>query len=276
MQAQQEATVADLRPPRLADLGADLLITTPRQRWVGLARPLVGVALYALAMRLGFWWLSPLIVFLIFVAVVTVTHDVVHGTLGLRRRQTEWALFLMGAVLLESGHAYRTTHLQHHRIFPGDDDPEGYPARLSLLGAVLYGPVFLARLWWWAFQRNARRPMQRLWLVIEAFVPFVTVATGILLWWRTPAVLVYAVLAIVGSWVYPLLTVYLPHKDFRDTPLTQTHTLRGRIIPALFLELTYHLEHHLYPQVPSHHLKELARRLDPFFARAGIKPWRVP
>ena len=78
--------------------------------------------------------------------------------------------------------------------------------------------------------------------------------------------LVYAVMAIVGSWVYPLLTVYLPHHDYGDEPLTQTRTLRGRIIPAIFLELTYHLEHHLYPQVPSHHLPELARRLDPYFA----------
>src|SRR5689334_24385735 len=45
---------------------------------------------------------------------------------------------------------------------------------------------------------------------------------------------------------------------------------------AVFLELTYHLEHHLYPQVPSHHLPELARRLDPYFARAGVKPVAVP
>jgi hypothetical protein len=78
------------------------------------------------------------------------------------------------------------------------------------------------------------------------------VGGGLLLWSTTPALLLYATLAIAGSWVYPLLTVHLPHKDFGDTPLTQTHTLRGRIIPAIFLELTYHLEHHLYPQVPSH------------------------
>jgi beta-carotene hydroxylase len=47
------------------------------------------------------------------------------------------------------------------------------------------------------------------------------------------------------------------------------------VIPAVFLELTYHLEHHLYPQVPSHRLAELARRLDPFFERAGVQPRRV-
>jgi beta-carotene hydroxylase len=58
--------------------------------------------------------------------------------------------------------------------------------------------------------------------------------------------------------------------------LTQTRTLRGRIIPAIFLELTYHLEHHLYPQVPSHRLPELARRLDPYLQRAGVTPVKVP
>jgi len=107
-------------------------------------------------------------------------------------------------------------------------------------------------------------------------MPALAVALGILLWPVAPGMLFYVALAIVGSWVYPLLTVHLPHKNFGDTPLTQTHTLRGHIIPALFLELTYHLEHHLYPQVPSHHLKELARRLDPFFDQAGIKRRRVP
>ncbi|MDX2160895.1 MAG: fatty acid desaturase [bacterium] len=268
-----------LAVPALHDLGDDLLTTTPRQRWIGLARPFVGLAGYIAAAALDLWWLTPILVFLIFVAVVTVTHDVVHGTLGLTRRQTEWALFGMGAVLMESGHAYRTTHHRHHSAFPAaheHDDPEGYPAHTSLIGALVYGPVFLTRLWVWAWQHNRGKPGQRAWLLIEGALPYLVIAVGVALWESTPYVLLYAGLAIVGSWVYPLLTVYLPHRNFGDTPLTQTHTLRGRIIPALFLELTYHLEHHLYPQVPSHHLKTLAARLDPFFERAGVKVWRVP
>jgi len=261
--------------PTLTELGTDLLAMTTRQRWIALLRPFIGVGAFMLTAYFDLWLLTPLIVFLIFVAVVTVTHDVVHGTLGLTRRQTEWTLFLMGAVLMESGHAYRTTHRQHHTTFPGDDDPEGYPAKMGMIGAILYGPVFLGRLWLWAFRRNRRRPDQRAWLLLEATLPFSMVIVGISAWERTPYVLLYIVLAIVGSWVYPLLTVYLPHKDFGDTPFTQTHTLRGRILPAIFLELTYHLEHHLYPQVPSHHLAELARRLDPFFEGAGVQVWHV-
>lgn len=259
-----------MKPPSLAEIGPDLVVTTRRQRCVALARPYLGVAAFAFVAGQGWWWLAPVVMFGIFVAVVTVTHDVVHRSLGLGRRATEWALFLLGLVLLESGHAYRTTHLQHHRLFPSEDDPEGYPANLSFLGAVLYGPVFLVRLWWWAFRRAAGS--QRAWLLAEAGAPVVALTVGALV---APALLGYAVLAVAGSWVYPLLTVYLPHHDYGDTPLTQTRTLRGRIIPAVFLELTYHLEHHLYPQVPSHRLPELARRLDPFLAGAGVRPKQV-
>ena len=261
--------------PRLDALGKDLLATTCRQRWLACARPFIGLAAYCVAVWLGWWWATPVIVFLIFVAIVTVTHDVVHGSLGLGPRQTEWALFVFGAILLESGHAYRLTHLQHHRVFPDRDDPEGDPARMTFWGAVLHGPVFLPRLWWWAYWRSSHAG-QRCWLLAEAGWALTVPLAGILLWLWTPAVLVYAVLVLVGSWVYPLLTVHLPHHDYGDTPLTQTSSLRGRFVPALFLELTYHLEHHLYPAVPSHHLPELARRLGPFFAEHGVQTHWVP
>jgi beta-carotene hydroxylase len=267
---------SDPQLPRLDTLGRDLLVTTRRQRCVACGRPLVGVAAYALAAWLGWWWLTPIIVFLIFIAIVTVTHDVVHESLGLGARGTDWALFVFGAILLESGHAYRLSHLCHHRVFPGPDDPEGDPARMSFWQAVLHGPVFLPRLWWWAYHRTSKSPGQRHWLLAEACLAVSLPAVGVLLWPWTPAVGIYAIQAVVGSWVYPLLTVHLPHHDYGETPLTQTGSLRGRVIPALFLELTYHLEHHLYPAVPSHHLPELARRLDPIFQQAGVRTTRVP
>lgn len=142
--------------------------------------------------------------------------------------------------------------------------------------AILHGPLFLPRLWIWAFQRQKTSLKERIWLIAEAVFPILVVLTGFLVTRWTYGVMWYACLVIVGSWVYPLLTVHLPHRDYGETPLTQTHTLRGRIIPALFLELTYHLEHHLYPQVPSHNLPELSRRLEGFFRESGVKPVRVP
>src|SRR5262249_5029216 len=143
--------------PSLRELGDDLLVTTPRQRVTALARPYLGVAVFALVVWLGWWWLTPLVMFGIFVAVVTVTHDVVPGTLGLTEEEGARWLFLLGLVRLESGHGYRITHRQHHRLFPSPDDPEGYPANLTFLGAVAYGPVFLVRLWIWSLRRARLR-----------------------------------------------------------------------------------------------------------------------
>jgi beta-carotene hydroxylase len=274
-----EVPSAKLPPPELptlGQLGADLLSVTPFERRWALARPFLLVLGFAAAWEAGLWWLTPLVMFLLFIAVVTVTHDVVHDALGLSPAGRDIWLFLLGAVLLESGHTYRATHLRHHRAFPGPDDPEGDPARMTLWTAILWGPLFLPRLWLWAVGHSRRRVDRYGWLPAEAAwaVGFPLAAAA--LWPVTKGPAVYAALAVVGSWVYPLLTVYLPHHHYGDTPLTQTSTLRGTIIPRLFLELTYHLEHHLYPAVPSHNLAELSQRLEPVLHAHGVKPTRVP
>src|SRR3954452_13736669 len=210
-----------------------------------------------------------LALFLVFTTVISLMHDMVNGSLGLRRRSTDITLFLAGALLLVSGHAYRATHINHHRVFPDDDDPEGEAARMSVLGALAAGPLHVPRIWLWAFRRAQRA---RRWLVVEAAVPPLALAVGL----RAPAVLVYAVLALVGGGLSPLLTVRLAHAHPGDEPVTYARTLRGRIVPPLLLEQTYQLGHHLYPRVPSHKLPELARRLEPFLLAAGVRPRRVP
>jgi beta-carotene hydroxylase len=139
----------------------------------------------------------------------------------------------------------------------------------------LWGPIFLPRLWIWAYRRQQGKRIQRRWLLLEAGWVVSGMPAAILLWPMTKAMAIYVVLAWLGSWVYPLLTVHLPHHHYGDTPLTQTSTFRGRIIPTLFLELTFHLEHHLYPSVPSHNLPELSRRIDPVLQKAGVQPRRV-
>jgi beta-carotene hydroxylase len=236
---------------------------------VALARPAAALAGVVTAAASGhlLWALLPL--FLVFTTVVSLMHDAVHGALGLRRCGTDWTLFAAGAVLLVSGHAYRATHINHHRVFPGPDDPEGEAARMSLARALVAGPLHVPRIWLWAF-RHARS--QRRWLAAEALVLPAYAAAGI----ACRPVLLYAGLAIAGGWLYPLLTVRLPHAHPGDEPVHQARTLRGRVLPPLLLEQTYHLEHHLYPRVPSYRLPELARRLEPHLRAAGVEPRRVP
>ena len=258
--------------PTLAELGHDLLHTTTRWRIVSLGRPFLCVILYIIFAALGWWPLAVLAVMVLFITIVASAHDLAHKVLGLPNWVNHILLAVIGMLVLESGHAYQVTHLQHHRRFPHDDDPEGDPAHMGFLQALFMGPVFLFYLWGWAWRRA---PRMRPWLALEAgwFLAF-TIAS-LLLWRQIPGLLIYTVLVIAGSWVYPMMTVHLPHNAEGENALFQTYTLRGRIIPRLFLELTYHLEHHLYPAVPSHNYGRLAQRLEPYLRQAGVEPVRT-
>lgn len=250
--------------PRIEDLGLDLLKSTPYQRWQPVAMPYVWAGCFLVAWHHGWYGTSLFFLMLVFSATSTSTHDVVHGTLGLARSEAEWLLFLLGAPIFESGHAYRLTHLEHHRSFPHHDDPEGEAAHMPFWRVLFLGPTFIPKLWLWAWRKAARKPAQRRWLVIEAVFPFLALAGAlIMLHWST-APIAYWIGTVVSSWLYPLLVVHLPHRHFGETRISQAWTLRGRLIPRLFLPLAYHLEHHLYPMVPSHNLPLLAKRLEPY------------
>lgn len=251
-----------MRPPglpALRTLGTDLTTTGRARRLLVLGRPFgFGALAVGLAVS-GRPVLTVVAMVPLFLSVVVAAHDLVHSTLGLSRRAEDVLLCLVGLLVLESGHAYRASHLQHHRRWPEPgDDPEGDPARMPLWRALAEGPVFLPRLWLWAWRH---RPGQRRWLALEAVGTAALLAAGPV--GGSAAGTLYAVLCVLGSWTYPVATVHLPHRGDTLDPLRATRTLHGRVLPHLLLELSYHLEHHLYPAVPTHHYAELARRLDP-------------
>ena len=101
----------------------------------------------------------------------------------------------------------------------------------------------------------------------------IVIAILVLPWSAAP--LTYCVFMYIGSCLYPITTAWLPHFKPDSSILGQARSLRGKIIPALLFNLSYHLEHHLYPQVPSYNLPQLADRLDPYFARLGVSVLHV-
>jgi beta-carotene hydroxylase len=80
---------------------------------------------------------------------------------------------------------------------------------------------------------------------------------------------------IMGAWVIPLVTSYIPHIRDGEDELHRTRRFRGKVASVLALEHLYHLEHHLYPMVPHHHWPALARRLDPYLDAAGVVPVKL-
>jgi beta-carotene hydroxylase len=262
--------------PRLESLGDDLLKTTPWQRWQPFAMPYLYAGAFIVAWQERWFCWSAAFLVLVFSATSTSTHDVLHGSLGLGRKITEISLFFLGAPILESGHAYRLTHLHHHTVFPREDDLEGAAAYMPMWKVLLLGPTFLPRLWLWAYRKTENQPGQRRWLIFEALLPFAGLAVGLLLLPTVPGVLAYVLAVLLSSWFYPLFAVHLPHRGFGNQCWNQAWTLRGRLIPRLFRPLAFHLEHHLYPRVPSHNLAKLAERLEPSLRERNVRQIHVP
>lgn len=259
--------------PTLDALGRDLLRVSVWRRVVSLAAPFVLTALFFILAAQG-EWLAALVcpVLLSFLTYGSISHDLVHRTLGLPKWLNEVLLTLIELLAFRSGHAYRAVHLHHHARFPAEDDLEGAAARMSLIRALVEGIGLQPRLWFFAMRHEgAHRP----WAIAEAGASTILFAASAAVFPVTKAPLVYAVLMILGSWIFPVITAYIPHDAKGATELTQTKLFRGRVLSIVALEHLYHLEHHLYPGVPHHNWPELARRLDPFFARAGLRPIKL-
>jgi beta-carotene hydroxylase len=259
--------------PSLDELGRDLLVVPVWRRVFSLVTPFVLVALFFVLAAQG-EWIAALAcpVLLSFLTYGSISHDLVHRNLRLPRWLNEVLLCLIELLAYRSGHAYRAVHLHHHASFPAADDLEGSAAGMPLWRALLEGVGMQPRLWFFAMRRpGPHRP----WAIAEATASTVLLGASIAVIPMTVAPVVYAMLMMAGSWIFPVITATIPHDSSGATELTQTRLFRGRVLSWLAMDHLYHLEHHLYPGVPHHQWPELATRLDPHFQRAGLTPIKL-
>jgi beta-carotene hydroxylase len=262
--------------PTIEELGRDV-IRLPR--WRVIISLIAPFGLFCLYMQLAFsgWWMSAIlsVIALSFVTYGSVSHDLVHRSLGLPRWLNDLLLTSIELLLFRSGRAYRLVHLNHHARYPdAENDPEAIAAHGTFKSALRSGPFFFVRLWWWAVQHN---PSHRQRLLIEAIIIVNCVEASVISacvgWTIVPVV--YLLLVYVGTWIVPLITAYIPHNPKGGSTLSQTRRFRGWMVRLIAFDHLYHLEHHLYPAVPHHRWAELARRLDPYLDRAGVPSVRL-
>jgi beta-carotene hydroxylase len=262
--------------PTLNELGRDLLHIPHWRLIVSLTAPFALVGGYFASAFSGCWGLAVgCVIALSFVTYGSVSHDLVHRSLGLPRRLNDLLLTAIELLLFRSGRAYRLAHLNHHARYPElHNDPESQAAYGTFWAALRSGPLFFIRLWFWAIRCY---PAHRVRLIAEVAAILVlglcAVIVALIGWSVVP--LVYMVLAYLGTWVVPLATAFIPHTPHGDSPLSRTRRFRGRLTRLVALDHLYHLEHHLYPAVPHHKWAELAHRLDPYFDRIGIPSVRL-
>ncbi len=203
------------------------------------------------------WWLLALVSsFFFFMAALRQAHDCYHRTLGMSKVATELMLFMLSITMLCSTHAIRHTHLNHHRDPLGDSDVEGNWARLPWYKAIVGGGKFSIAIQWFGLTHESRR--NRLLVVIDMVLISAVITTAFIT--MHPVLMYHVLVMLVANMLVGFFAVWSVHHGCDE--LVYARSERHPLINLLTFNLLYHVEHHLFPAVPTNHLPELTKRLD--------------
>jgi fatty acid desaturase/membrane-associated phospholipid phosphatase len=203
-------------------------------------------------------------------------HEGMHGVLFANRRWNWIASVLLGSTFLMSFSAYRVLHLRHHRYLGDPRDPDDYHnysrsrpmvwclhfVRLTF-GPLLYLcliPVLALK-----YGSSAQRKL----IVIEYTLLFSIYSVFLRVFsdrdlfvvWFVPLLLMGALTAIRGFTQHGIT-------EASDPYLASRTMLPSPVVAFFLLNENYHLEHHLFPEVPSYHLPALHELIWPQLPRA--------
>jgi len=224
----------------------ELLLCLP---WLSVSLVLAYYHLYLFA--LGFS-------FILFLVGLRVVHNAYHYALGITRPPTEWVMFAISVMMLSSMHALQQTHLHHHKTCMDDEDAEAASARMKGWQAILFGPYF-----YYLIHKKGielANPRQKRWIAAE-FVVTITWASAAVFVLNIPLLKYHVIAMLVGQCLTAFFAVWTVHHDC-DRSHFIARTLRNPIKSFIAFDMFYHLEHHLFPKVPTCHLNRLSKRLD--------------
>lgn len=203
-------------------------------------------------------------------------HEGMHGLL-LPGRKANWlGSTLLGSAFLMSFTAYRVLHIRHHHYLGDPRDPDDYNnyarspravwclhfVRLAF-GSLLY--IFLIPVLALRFGKPAQRKLlcveYTLLLAVYSVLLHSFAARDLFLVWIVPLLLVGTMTQIRGFAQHGIT-------DAHDPYIASRTMLPHPVVAFFLLQENYHLEHHLFPEVPSYHLPRLHRELWPQLPRA--------
>ena len=211
-----------------------------------------------LAAAYGYYVVALGLSFMFFLTGLRLIHNAFHCALGLSDRATDAVLWIMSLVILGSMHAVRFTHLTHHRVNLSSEDIEGRHAQMPAWRALLNGPYFTVLMHVTAIRRGSPRVRATVLTQLVMNATYIAFVFGFCPW----GVLRYHVYAMgAGHCLTAFFAVWTVHHHC-DRSHHIARTLRSRIKNMVTFNMFLHIEHHLFPLVPTCHLGELSRRID--------------
>lgn len=184
-------------------------------------------------------------------------HNGFHNSLGTNKFLTWLSLFINSVFMMVSIHAVKFNHLRHHKYCLTEEDYEGKSAGMTWYGAILYGPVHIFLIHKVTLQLGTKTYKRNVILELVAIALF----AGIVLYFNISFLLYHIIVMICGGFLGAFFAVWTVHHDTHDSP-ELARTQRSGWKNAVTFSMFYHLEHHLFPAVPTIKLPELARRID--------------
>lgn len=233
----------------------------------------------------GSWWLYLPAVLVIAGrqhGLAILLHDFAHYRFVANKAASDWiADLFIGWPLLATLEGYRRNHLSHHRYLNTDQDPDWkvkigsreftFPQEMRF--AVLNLAGYLVGV---STVRDFRKALARIkaeerstpgyvalrisfYAAVAAVLTLAGAWTGFLLYWVVP----YATFFFMFMYIRSVAEHFGSTMDYSHD-LTATRTVMPFFWERWFFaphNMNYHIEHHLYPSVPSYRLPELSRTL---------------
>lgn len=236
----------------------DLVACRPDEVVRELCLPLPWLALALWFGQTGHPIAAVLATFVLFMTGLRVTHNAFHRTLGLPAGADDAVMFVLSVLLGGSMHAIEVTHLHHHGHCLGDDDVEGRIAHLGFWRAALHSPAYPLLIHREALRRGSSR--QRCWIVAELTAVGLLQA-GIWCMFGNDTLKLMALALLAANASAAMVGIWAVHRACDRGGFT-ARTSRSALLNMLTAGMFRHLEHHLYPAVPTRHLHALAQRFD--------------
>ena len=194
--------------------------------------------------------------FFFFLTALRQSHNGFHNSLGVSKKKTWTSLYINSILMLASMHAVKFTHLRHHKYCLSEKDFEGRCARMNWWRAILYGPVHLLSMHKVALTLGNKNHEKDVLIELFSIVAFIVLAAA-----SHCRFLLYHIAVMATAELFSaFFAVWTVHHDLDEHVIARTQRVRWKNLVSF--NMFYHLEHHLFPAVPTIKLPELARRID--------------
>jgi fatty acid desaturase len=202
-------------------------------------------------------------------------HEGMHKTLFASHFWNRWVSAALGWIFCISFTAYKVMHTRHHNYLGDPRDPDDYQNYLKnkpLLWTMQYGRLILGPYLYilviplLALRYGSTLERRH---VIEEYVALISVYTGaalfipgdiLLYMWFIPLVITAHMTAIRGLTQHGITNA--------QDPFIASRSIQANPLVAFFLlNENFHLEHHLFPEIPSYNLAQVHKLIWPRLPR---------